>query len=370
MSGPGPGRDRGRGLSPGPGPGQVRGQGRSGPGPGPGPGSGPGQVRGRVGAGSGLGPGRGQVRVGVRSGPGPGQVRGRVGVGAGSGADPVRVRPIGSAHRLRPQPRPPSRNSPTPPTGSAVRVRSPPQSPGPALGLRPRAPPSAPGFQLRSPPRPSTSAHQPHPEPRSPSAPLQPRASATALNVSLPTPHSGLSLAPPPDSALHPGPPSQPSTSAREPRLQPQPPAAQPSSSARAATNASTARCTSSVECAADSWTRIRACPCGTTGYEKPITYTPRSSNSSAIRPATPASPIITGAIAWSPGRMSNPSSVILRRNNEVFSASWTRRSSADSSRSSTLSDAAAITGARVFEKRYGRERWRSRATISARAAT
>ena len=32
------------------------------------------------------------------------------------------------------------------------------------------------------------------------------------------------------------------------------------------ATKASTARSTSSVECAADSWTRIRALPCGTTG--------------------------------------------------------------------------------------------------------
>ncbi|CAM5736662.1 hypothetical protein SHIRM173S_01674 [Streptomyces hirsutus] len=41
---------------------------------------------------------------------------------------------------------------------------------------------------------------------------------------------------------------------------------AQASSSARAATKASTARFTSSVECAADSWTRIRACPSGTTG--------------------------------------------------------------------------------------------------------
>ncbi len=40
----------------------------------------------------------------------------------------------------------------------------------------------------------------------------------------------------------------------------------QPSSSARADTNASTARFTSCVECAAESWTRIRAWPCGTTG--------------------------------------------------------------------------------------------------------
>lgn len=34
----------------------------------------------------------------------------------------------------------------------------------------------------------------------------------------------------------------------------------------RAAMKASTARSTSSVECAAESWTRIRALPCGTTG--------------------------------------------------------------------------------------------------------
>ncbi len=40
----------------------------------------------------------------------------------------------------------------------------------------------------------------------------------------------------------------------------------QASSSARAATKASTARFTSSVECAAESCTRMRAWPCGTTG--------------------------------------------------------------------------------------------------------
>lgn len=34
----------------------------------------------------------------------------------------------------------------------------------------------------------------------------------------------------------------------------------------RAAMKASTARSTSSVECAAESWTRMRALPCGTTG--------------------------------------------------------------------------------------------------------
>ncbi len=44
------------------------------------------------------------------------------------------------------------------------------------------------------------------------------------------------------------------------------------SSAVRASTKASTARFTSSVECAAESWTRMRAAPCGTTGYENPIT--------------------------------------------------------------------------------------------------
>ena len=37
-------------------------------------------------------------------------------------------------------------------------------------------------------------------------------------------------------------------------------------------TNAAIARSTSSVECPADSCTRIRAAPLGTTGYENPIT--------------------------------------------------------------------------------------------------
>lgn len=153
-------------------------------------------------------------------------------------------------------------------------------------------------------------------------------------------------------------------------RNEPIPVRAYSPSAARASTNASTARFTSSVECAADSCTRMRAAPCGTTGYENPITYTPRSRSSSAIRPAFAASPIMTGAMAWSPGRMSKPSSVIRVRKSAVLALSRSRRSPADSSRSMTFSEAAAMTGARELEKRYGRDRWRSSATISARAAT
>ena len=82
------------------------------------------------------------------------------------------------------------------------------------------------------------------------------------------------------------------------------------------------------------------------------MTYTPRSRSSSAIRAASAASPIMTGAMAWSPGRMSKPSSVIRERNSAVLALRRSRRSPADSSRSRTLSEAAAITGASELEKR------------------
>lgn len=49
-------------------------------------------------------------------------------------------------------------------------------------------------------------------------------------------------------------------------------PAEPPSTSARAATKAATQRLTSSAECAAESCTRMRAFPRGTTGNENAIT--------------------------------------------------------------------------------------------------
>ena len=52
---------------------------------------------------------------------------------------------------------------------------------------------------------------------------------------------------------------------------------------------------------------RMRALPIGTTGYEKPIAYTPSSSRRSAMRTASAASPIITGMIGCSPGSSRNP---------------------------------------------------------------
>ena len=52
---------------------------------------------------------------------------------------------------------------------------------------------------------------------------------------------------------------------------------------------------------------RMRALPIGTTGYEKPITYTPSSSSRSAMRTASAASPIITGMIGCSPGTSRKP---------------------------------------------------------------
>src|SRR5664280_2770659 len=52
----------------------------------------------------------------------------------------------------------------------------------------------------------------------------------------------------------------------------------------RAATKAASAMSRSSRVCAADSWVRMRALPRGTTGYENALTYTPRSTRSSAIR--------------------------------------------------------------------------------------
>ena len=55
-------------------------------------------------------------------------------------------------------------------------------------------------------------------------------------------------------------------------------------------------------------------------------------------------------------------------RKRSVLARSWARSSPPLSSSSSALSDAATIGGASVLENRYGRERWRSSATISPRA--
>lgn len=59
--------------------------------------------------------------------------------------------------------------------------------------------------------------------------------------------------------------------------------------------NASTARCTCSGVWLADSCTRIRACPFGTTGKENPTTKIPISSISSENSEAKRASPSMTG---------------------------------------------------------------------------
>ena len=73
--------------------------------------------------------------------------------------------------------------------------------------------------------------------------------------------------------------------------------------------------------CAADSCTRIRAAPRGTTGKLKAVTYTPCAA-SVGHPPASTASPNITGTIGCSPASRSNPSSVIRRRNSAAFSNS------------------------------------------------
>ena len=61
---------------------------------------------------------------------------------------------------------------------------------------------------------------------------------------------------------------------------------------------------------------------------------------------------------------------VMSERNSAAFAFSCSRSAPDDSSSSSACSVPATIAGASVFEKRYGRARWRSSATISARAAT
>lgn len=63
----------------------------------------------------------------------------------------------------------------------------------------------------------------------------------------------------------------------------------------------------------ADSCTLIRALPLGTTGNEKPTTYTPRSSMAAAMRLASAASPNIMGCSSTKMHTHTAPS-VVMRR--------------------------------------------------------
>ena len=98
-----------------------------------------------------------------------------------------------------------------------------------------------------------------------------------------------------------------------------------------------------------------------------------RRARAAARRPRSrgAASPNITGTIGCSPGRTSKPSAASSRAEARGVARTAARAAPAPSvcSRSSTASYAATIGGARVFENRYGRERWRSSSTISRRAA-
>ena len=73
------------------------------------------------------------------------------------------------------------------------------------------------------------------------------------------------------------------------------------------------------------------------------------------------------GTIGCSPGMMLNFRSVIAARKNFVFASSRSRSSVERRQISSALSEAPTIGGATEFENRYGRDRWRSIATISDR---
>ena len=57
------------------------------------------------------------------------------------------------------------------------------------------------------------------------------------------------------------------------------------------------------------------------------------------------------------------------RRNQRVLAASRSRCALVPESSSRQASEADTSAGGSVFEKRYGRERWRKRSTISRRAA-
>ena len=72
-------------------------------------------------------------------------------------------------------------------------------------------------------------------------------------------------------------------------------------------------------------------------------------------------------AMGWAPGRMSKPSFAISSRKSFVFASSLSRNAVDSVSISSTFSDAPTMLGARVFENKYGRERWRRYSMISLR---
>ena len=67
---------------------------------------------------------------------------------------------------------------------------------------------------------------------------------------------------------------------------------------------------------------------------------------------------------------MSKPASVIAARNRPVLAQSRSRSSGEPSTSSIAFSPAAAIGGATLFEKRYGRARWRRSSMISRRPET
>ena len=93
----------------------------------------------------------------------------------------------------------------------------------------------------------------------------------------------------------------------------------------------------------------------------------PSASIRCAISEAIFASPIITGMIAWPAPASVKPAADMPSRKRAWFARRRARSSSPDSSRSRHAIEAAAIAGISVFEKRYGRLRWRSHSTISFR---
>ena len=97
------------------------------------------------------------------------------------------------------------------------------------------------------------------------------------------------------------------------------------------------------------------------------MTYTPFSNIASATFVASAASPSMMGTMGCIPGRMLKPSLVKPSRKNFVLASSLSRRAVDSDSSSSTLSEAATIGGATELEKRYGRDRWRSKSMISFR---
>ena len=74
------------------------------------------------------------------------------------------------------------------------------------------------------------------------------------------------------------------------------------------------------------------------------------------------------GTIGCTPGRIAKPASVIAARKRRVFASSRSRRAAgAREQLEARERGADDERGGSVFEKRYGRERWRRRSTISRR---